>query len=77
MQVLRRVHHGIAEFTTISYWSTPDEIRAYAGQDIEKPHHLQRDPDYLLELPREVKHYDVLASEMGSVPISGAVAGAR
>jgi heme-degrading monooxygenase HmoA len=71
VQVLRRVHDGVAEFTTLSYWSTREEIRAYAGEDIEKPHHLPQDADYLLELPREVKHYDILASEMGSVPISG------
>ena len=46
-----------------SYWSSRDEIRAYAGDDIEKTHHLPRDPEYLLELPPFVRHYDVLLSE--------------
>ena len=63
VQVLRRIRNGVAEFTTISYWSSRDEIRAYAGDDIEKTHHLPRDPEYLLELPPFVKHYDVLLSE--------------
>jgi heme-degrading monooxygenase HmoA len=63
VQVLRRMRDGIAEFTTISYWGSRDEIRAYAGYDIEKTHHLPRDAEYLLELPPCVKHYDVLISE--------------
>jgi heme-degrading monooxygenase HmoA len=63
VQVLRRVQDGVAEFTTISYWSSRDEIRAYAGEDIEKPHHLPKDSEYLLELPRQVKHFDILVDE--------------
>jgi len=63
VQVFRRVHEGIAEFTTISYWGSRDEIRAYAGEDIEKTHHLPKDAEYLLELPPHVKHFDVLVDE--------------
>jgi heme-degrading monooxygenase HmoA len=63
VQVLRRTQNGIAEFTTISYWSSRDEIRAYAGADIEKTHHLPKDADYLLELPPYVKHVEVLVDE--------------
>ena len=63
VQVFRRTHGGIAEFMTISYWSSRDEIRAYAGEDIEKTHHLPRDAEYLLELPPHVKHFDILAEE--------------
>jgi heme-degrading monooxygenase HmoA len=63
VQVFRRVHDGIAEFTTISYWSSRDEIHAYAGEDIDKPRHLPKDSEYLLELPREVRHFDILVDE--------------
>jgi heme-degrading monooxygenase HmoA len=66
VQVLRRTTNGVAEFTTISYWSSRDEIRAYAGDDIEKTHHLPKDPEYLLELPPYVKHMDVLVDEWTS-----------
>jgi len=65
VQVLRRMHGGIAEFTTISYWGSREEIRAYAGEDIEKTHHLPKDAEYLLELPPQVKHFDVLVDEWG------------
>jgi heme-degrading monooxygenase HmoA len=63
VEVLRRVEGGIAEFITISYWSTRAEIHAYAGEDIEKPRHLPKDAEYLLELPRQVQHFDILVSE--------------
>jgi heme-degrading monooxygenase HmoA len=66
VQVLRRVHDGVAEFTTISYWGSREEIRAYAGADIEKPHHLPKDAEYLLELPRQVRHLDVLVDEIST-----------
>jgi heme-degrading monooxygenase HmoA len=63
VQVFRRLHAGVAEFTTISYWGSRDEIRAYAGEDIEKPHHLPKDAEYLLELPAQVEHFDILVDE--------------
>ena len=63
VQVLRRIEGGIAHFTTISYWGSRDEIRAYAGDDIEKTHHLPKDAAYLLELPPHVKHFDIVFDE--------------
>lgn len=66
VQVFRRTRNGIAEFTTISYWSSREEIRAYAGEDIEKTHHLPKDPEYLLELPPYVKLVEVLVDEWTS-----------
>lgn len=63
VQVFRRTHDGIAEFMTISYWASRDEIRAYAGADIEMPHHLPKDAEYLLELPPSVKHFDIAVNE--------------
>lgn len=63
VQVFRRLHEGVAEFMTISYWGSRDEIRGYAGEDIEKTHHLAKDPEYLLELPPHVRHFEVLINE--------------
>jgi heme-degrading monooxygenase HmoA len=63
VQVFRKVQDGIATFTTISYWGSRGEIQAYAGSDIERPHHLPRDSELLLELPRTVRHFDVLVNE--------------
>lgn len=63
VQVFRRMHDGIAEFMTISYWGSRDQIKAYAGEDIEKTHHLPKDHEYLLELPPHVQHFDVVVNE--------------
>ena len=59
VQVMRRVDGSATEFVTISYWPSRETIKAYAGDDIEKPHHLAKDPEYLLEMPERVLHYDV------------------
>jgi heme-degrading monooxygenase HmoA len=66
VQVFRQTQDGITTFITISFWPSRKEIQAYAGPDIEKPHHLPRDPEYLLELPDTVRHFDVLVDERGS-----------
>ena len=63
VQVFRRVRGKVAEFWTVSYWSSRKQIHAYAGKDIGKPHHLAKDADFLLELPRKVQHFDILVSE--------------
>jgi heme-degrading monooxygenase HmoA len=59
VQVLRRTERGETEFITISYWESREVIRNYAGDNIELPHHLPKDADYLIELPTQVLHYDV------------------
>ena len=63
VQVFRELRDGVAHFTTISYWSSRDEIKAYAGEHIERPHHLPKDAEYLLELPAEVRHFDILVND--------------
>jgi heme-degrading monooxygenase HmoA len=43
------------EFVTISYWESLDDMRAFTGGDPTVPHHLERDPEFLIELPRGVQ----------------------
>ena len=63
VQVFRRTKDDVAEFTVISYWESIDAIRKFAGTDIEKTHHLPKDPEYLLELEPTVQHYEVVLDE--------------
>lgn len=65
VQVLRRGDSGAVEFAVISYWESREAIKAYAGEDIEKPRHLPKDREYLIELPTKVLHYDVGYSDWG------------
>jgi heme-degrading monooxygenase HmoA len=67
VQVMRRDEAGAVEFTVISYWESREAIKAYAGQDIEKPHHLPKDRELLLELPKRVLHYDVTYTDLAQV----------
>ena len=53
------------EFTVISYWPSIDAIKRYAGESYQKPHHLPKDPEYLIELPQVVRHYDVVVDSRG------------
>jgi len=59
-QVLRRIEGDKAHFFFISYWDSLDDIRAFAGDDVEVARYYPEDHEYLLELEPRVKHYDVL-----------------
>jgi heme-degrading monooxygenase HmoA len=65
VQIMRRREGEAVEFTVISYWESREAIKAYAGEDIEKPRHLPKDREYLIELPKRVLHYDVDYSDWG------------
>lgn len=69
VQVMRRDEAGAVEFTVISYWESREAIKAYAGEDIEKPHHLPKDRELLLELPTRVLHYDVTYTDLAQVSV--------
>ena len=69
VEVMRRNEAGVVEYTVISYWESREAIKAYAGQDIEKPHHLPKDRELLLELPTRVLHYDVTYTDLAQVRV--------
>jgi hypothetical protein len=54
MQQFRRITGDVAEFTTISYWSSMEAMETAHGE-MRRPSHLEKDPDYLLELPESVE----------------------
>ncbi len=47
------------EFQVISYWDSPQSIRAYAGQDIRKTHDLPRDHEFLVNPEPMVRNYEL------------------
>ncbi|WP_394843933.1 antibiotic biosynthesis monooxygenase [Pendulispora brunnea] len=62
-QMFRRIDGEVAEFFVISYWESRDAIKKFAGADIEKTHNLPRDPEFLLELEPQVRHFDVIVGQ--------------
>jgi heme-degrading monooxygenase HmoA len=62
-QMFRRTENDVAEFQVISYWKSRDDIRKFAGNDIEKASFLPRDREYLINPELQVKHFDVLVDQ--------------
>jgi heme-degrading monooxygenase HmoA len=60
VQLFRRaLDDGTTEFVVISYWDSRDDIRAYAGSDIEKVRDMPRDHEFLIDREPIVRHYDI------------------
>jgi heme-degrading monooxygenase HmoA len=54
MQQFRKIRGDVAEFTTISYWSSMEAMESAHGESLS-PTHLEKDEEYLLELPESVE----------------------
>jgi len=56
--VLRRVEGDRAEFQTILLFGSLDDIRAFAGDDIDRAVFFPEDDRYLVERELSVAHYE-------------------
>jgi len=55
VQMLREDRDGETEFVTISYWESVEAMSRFTGGDPIKIHHLDRDAEFLIELPKGVQ----------------------
>ncbi len=55
VQTLREDREHETEFVTISYWESLEAMVAFAGPDPTRVHHLERDAEFLVELPKAVQ----------------------
>ena len=62
MQQFRRIRGDVAEFTTVSYWESVEAMEVAHGAG-RRPTHLERDPEYLLELPESVEVSELHAND--------------
>ena len=62
VQSLREDRVSETEFMTISYWSSIEAMTAFTGGDPTKIHHLERDPEFLIELPESVQILHIRSS---------------
>ena len=60
VQMFREDHERESEFMTISYWESVDAMSRFAGSDPRKIHHLDRDPEYLVEMPKSVQILNIV-----------------
>lgn len=57
--VLRRVRGGYAEFETILLFDKLEDVRGFAGDELEAAVFFDEDERYLVERELDVKHYEV------------------
>ena len=62
VQMLREDRADESEFVTISYWESVEAMSRFAGDDPRRIHHLERDAEFLIELPHGVQVLDIAAA---------------
>jgi heme-degrading monooxygenase HmoA len=62
VQMLREDRGGESEFVTISYWESVEAMSRFAGDDPRRIHHLERDAEFLIELPTGVQILEIVVS---------------
>jgi heme-degrading monooxygenase HmoA len=60
--LLREDRAGESEFVTISYWETVEAMSRFASDDPRRIHHLERDREFLIELPESVQVLEIVSS---------------
>jgi heme-degrading monooxygenase HmoA len=62
VQTLREDRGDETEFVTISYWESVEAMARFTGGDPTRVHHLDRDAEFLIELPSRVQILHIRAS---------------
>lgn len=65
---MRDLGDGSTEVVTLSWWTSLDAIRAFAGEDIERARYYPDDDRFLLEKPDTVEHHTVVAGAPAFTP---------
>ena len=61
VQLFREDRETESEFVTISYWESVPAMARFTGGDPYRVHHLDRDREFLIELPERVQVLDTVA----------------
>ena len=59
VMVLRRIDGDEAEFGVLSFWDSLDDVKAFAGDDVDVARYFPDDERYLLEFTPKLKHFEV------------------
>ena len=62
VQLFREDRETESEFVTISYWESVEAMSRFAGRDPRRIHHLERDAEFLIELPEGVQVLEIVTS---------------
>ena len=59
VMVLRRRQGDEAEFGVLSFWASLEDVKAFAGEDVDEARYFPDDERYLLEYTPRLKHFEV------------------
>ncbi len=59
VMVVRRLDGDEAEFGVISFWSSLEDVKAFAGEDVDVARYFPDDERFLLEFTPRLKHFEV------------------
>lgn len=63
VQQLREDRETESEFITISYWENVEAMARFTDADPRQIHHLPRDEEFLIELPKSVQILEITSSK--------------
>jgi heme-degrading monooxygenase HmoA len=66
VHILERRDGDVTHFVTMTFWTSLEAIKGFAGEDPEVAKYYPEDADFLLEFEPTVVHYDML--EGGPTP---------
>jgi len=59
VMVVRRLDGDEAEFGVISFWDSLEDVKAFAGEDVDVARYFPDDERFLLEFTPRLKHFEV------------------
>jgi hypothetical protein len=62
VQAFREDRETETEFVTISYWESVESMSRFTGGDPTQIHHLPRDAEFLIEIPKSVQILNIYES---------------
>lgn len=65
VQLFREDRREESWFVTISYWADMQAMTAFTGGEPTRVHHLERDPELLIELPARIEIHRILVDRQG------------
>ncbi len=65
VQLFREDRADESWFTTISYWSDLASMTAFTRGEPTKVHHLDRDAEFLIELPEAIQIHRIVIDRQG------------
>lgn len=63
VQALREDRETETELVTISYWESVEAMSRFTGGDPTQIHHLPRDAEFLIEIPKSVQILEIYESQ--------------